>query len=43
MSMTLVELAAASGLEEDDLRELERYGLLAGRRAGPASTTTRRP
>jgi len=33
VSMTLGELAAASGLEDDDLRELERYGLLAGRRA----------
>ncbi|MDQ3897417.1 MAG: MerR family DNA-binding transcriptional regulator [Actinomycetota bacterium] len=33
VSMTITELAAASGLEEDDLRELERYGLLAGRRA----------
>ncbi len=33
VSMNLVELAAASGLEDDDLRELERYGLLAGRRA----------
>jgi DNA-binding transcriptional MerR regulator len=33
VSMNLVELAAASGLEEDDLRELERYGLLTGRRA----------
>jgi len=33
VSMNLTELAAASGLEDDDLRELERYGLLAGRRA----------
>ncbi len=33
VSMNLAELAAASGLEEDDLRELERFGLLAGRRA----------
>ena len=33
VSMNLAELAAASGLEDDDLRELERYGLLAGRRA----------
>ena len=33
VSMNLVELAAASGLEDDDLRELERYGLLTGRRA----------
>jgi hypothetical protein len=31
--MNLAELAAASGLEEDDLRELERYSLLTGRRA----------
>jgi len=37
VSMNLAELAAASGLEDDDLRELERYGLLTGRRA--ASTT----
>ena len=33
VSMTIGELAAASGLEDDDVRELERYGLLAGRRA----------
>lgn len=33
VSMNLAELAAASGLEDDDLRELERYGLLTGRRA----------
>ena len=33
VSMTMAELAAASGLEDDDLRELERYGLLTGRRA----------
>ena len=31
-SMTLSELALASGLEEDDLRELERFGLLSGRK-----------
>jgi DNA-binding transcriptional MerR regulator len=31
-SMTLGELAAASGLEEDDLRDLERFGLLGGRK-----------
>jgi DNA-binding transcriptional MerR regulator len=37
VSMNMVELAAASGLEDDDLRELERYGLLTGRRA--ASST----
>jgi DNA-binding transcriptional MerR regulator len=37
VSMTIAELAAASGLEDDDLRELERYGLLTGRRA--ASST----
>jgi DNA-binding transcriptional MerR regulator len=42
VSMTLGELAAASGLEDDDLRELERYGLLAGG-PPPASTTTKRP
>jgi len=33
VSMTLAELASASGLEDDDLRELERYGLLSGRKA----------
>ncbi|MDQ4068403.1 MAG: MerR family transcriptional regulator [Actinomycetota bacterium] len=33
VSMNIAELAVASGLEEDDLRELERYGLLTGRRA----------
>jgi len=32
-SMTLSELAMASGLEEDDLRDLERFGLLTGRKA----------
>ncbi len=31
-SMTLAELANASGLEDTDLRELERYGLLSGRK-----------
>ncbi|MGH9224476.1 MAG: MerR family transcriptional regulator, partial [Acidimicrobiales bacterium] len=33
-SMTMAELANATGLEEDELRELERYGLLAPRRVG---------
>ncbi len=33
VSLNRAELAAASGLEDDDLRELERYGLLTGRRA----------
>ncbi len=33
-SLNLTELAAASGLEEDDLRELERFDILAGRRVG---------
>ena len=37
VSMNMAELAAASGLEDDDLRELERYGLLTGRKA--ASST----
>ena len=37
VSMNMAELAAASGLEDDDLRELERYGLLSGRKA--ASST----
>jgi DNA-binding transcriptional MerR regulator len=32
--MSIAELAQASGLEEDDLRDLERFGLLAPRRAG---------
>ncbi|HEX8771040.1 MAG TPA: hypothetical protein VF711_09770, partial [Acidimicrobiales bacterium] len=36
-SMTLGELATASGLEEDDLRDLERFGLLSGRKV--ASST----
>jgi DNA-binding transcriptional MerR regulator len=36
-SLNLTELAAASGLVEDDLRDLERYGILAGRKVG-AST-----
>ena len=35
-SLNLTELAVASGLEEDDLRDLERFGLLAGRRVGSA-------
>jgi DNA-binding transcriptional MerR regulator len=35
-NLTLTEMAAASGLEEDDLRDLERYGLLTGRRAASA-------
>ncbi len=35
-SMTLTELAKASGLEESDLRELERYGLLSGRKVASA-------
>ena len=35
-SLTLTELAVASGLEEDDLRDLERFGLLVGRRVGSA-------
>ena len=33
-SMSLSELAQASGLEEDDLRDLERFGLLVPRRVG---------
>ena len=35
-SLTLSELATATGLEEDDLRELERFGLLSPRRVGSA-------
>jgi DNA-binding transcriptional MerR regulator len=35
-SMTLAELANASGLEDTDLRELERYGLLSGRKVASA-------
>ncbi len=35
-SMTLTELANASGLEDTDLRELERYGLLSGRKVASA-------
>jgi DNA-binding transcriptional MerR regulator len=34
--MTLAELAGASGLGEDDLRELEKFGLLVGRRVASA-------
>jgi DNA-binding transcriptional MerR regulator len=33
-SLSLAELAQATGLEEDDLRDLERFGLLAPRRVG---------
>ena len=35
-SLTLAELAAGSGLEEDDLRDLERFGLLSPRRTASA-------
>jgi DNA-binding transcriptional MerR regulator len=35
-SFTLTELAASSGLEEDDLRDLERFGLIQGRHAASA-------
>ncbi|MGI9033773.1 MAG: transcriptional regulator FtsR [Acidimicrobiales bacterium] len=35
-SLSVGELASASGLSEDDLRELERFGILAGRRVGSA-------
>ncbi len=33
-NLNLAELASASGLEEDDLRELERFDILVGRRVG---------
>ena len=33
-NLTFAELASASGLEADDLQELERYGILAGRPVG---------
>jgi DNA-binding transcriptional MerR regulator len=33
-SLTVAELASATGLAIDDLRDLERYGLLAGRMVG---------
>ena len=33
-SLNLTELASASGLGEDDLKELERFGILTGRRVG---------
>jgi DNA-binding transcriptional MerR regulator len=33
-SMTVAELASATGLEEDDLHELERFGLLIPKRVG---------
>jgi DNA-binding transcriptional MerR regulator len=36
VSLTLTELASASGLAVDDLLDLERYGILAGRTAGDA-------
>jgi DNA-binding transcriptional MerR regulator len=36
-SMTLSELATASGLEEHDLAELEKFGLLAPRRVGSST------
>lgn len=36
-SMTLAELATASGLEEHDLVELERFGLLFARRVGSST------
>ena len=36
VSLTLAELVGASGLPEDDVRELERFGLIAGRRVGPS-------
>ena len=35
-SLNITELAAASGLEEDDLRDLEKYGILTGRKVGSA-------
>ena len=35
-SLNITELAAASGLEEDDLRDLEKYGILNGRKVGSA-------
>ena len=34
MNLTVEELAGASGLSEDELGELERYGLLVGRPIG---------
>ncbi|MGH9190402.1 MAG: transcriptional regulator FtsR [Acidimicrobiales bacterium] len=34
VSLTLAELVGASGLPEDDVRELERFGLISGRRVG---------
>jgi DNA-binding transcriptional MerR regulator len=34
VSLTLQELASACGLEIDDIKELERYGLVAGRPVG---------
>ena len=33
-SLTLSELATATGLDEDDLRELEKFGLMSPRRVG---------
>ncbi len=37
VSLTLAELAGATGLGEDDLRDLERFGLLTSRRVANAS------
>jgi len=37
VSLTLAEMSGATGLSEDSLRDLERFGLIAGRRIG--STT----
>ena len=33
-SLTMQELAASCGLEPDDLKELERYGLIVSRTVG---------
>ena len=34
VSLSLTELAGAAGLEVDELRDLERYGVVVGRRVG---------
>ncbi len=37
VSLTLAELSAACGLDEDTLKELEKYGLLSGRKVASAT------
>ena len=37
MSLTLAELAAATGLDDELLKELEKFGLLSGRKVASAT------